>query len=220
MSPGRWSALPHLSSHAAIASGSRCYSPISSASCGLAGLDCAARAAHKMSSHSAPLRRISADLQSSSLDRRRQHSRALRNQCLMPLPLIERPPESASRGRSGYPTTKMADFCNKIGTDGSFCSNVTSRSLFARNGGGTQLKPRKEATTKAKMIAGNGAAEWFAIRSLAAQCGCQIIRTKMARTPMKAGQPSQNQIRNRRRYSAGKGSALTAAARARFRIRI
>ena len=77
MSPGRWSALPRSSSRAAIASGSRCYSPISSASCDLAGLDCAARAAHKMSSH---LPRIFADLQSSLLDRRRQQSRALRNQ--------------------------------------------------------------------------------------------------------------------------------------------
>ena len=85
MSPGRWSALPRSSSRAAIASGSRCYSPISSASCDLAGLDCAARAAHKMSSHPAPLPRIFADLQSSLLDRRRQQSRALRNQCLMPL---------------------------------------------------------------------------------------------------------------------------------------
>jgi hypothetical protein len=90
MSPGRWSVLLHLSGRAAIASGSRCYSPISSASCDLIDLDCAARAAPKMSSHSAPSRRISADLQSSLLDRRRQQSCALRNQCLMPLPLIKR----------------------------------------------------------------------------------------------------------------------------------
>ena len=94
MSLGCWSALPRSSSRAAIASGSRCYSPISSASCDLAGLIFAARAAHKMSSHSAHLRKISADLQSSLLDRRQQQSRALRNQCLMPLPLIKRPPAS------------------------------------------------------------------------------------------------------------------------------
>ena len=57
MSPGLLSAVPRSSSPAAIASGSRCYSLISSASCDLADLDCAARAAHKMSSHSAPSRK-------------------------------------------------------------------------------------------------------------------------------------------------------------------
>ena len=72
MSPPRSSVLPHSSSRAAIASGSRCYSPISSASYGLAGSDCAARAAHKMSSRSAPSCRISADSPSSLLDRRQQ----------------------------------------------------------------------------------------------------------------------------------------------------
>jgi hypothetical protein len=63
----------------------------------LAGSDCAARAAPKMSSHSARSRRIFADLQSSLLDRRRQQSRVLRNQCLMPLPLIKR--TAAPNGR-------------------------------------------------------------------------------------------------------------------------
>src|SRR6202040_3575068 len=43
------------------------------------GSDCAARAAHKMSSRSAPSRRTSAALQSWLLDRRQQPSRALRN---------------------------------------------------------------------------------------------------------------------------------------------
>jgi hypothetical protein len=75
----RASALPRSSSRAAIASGSRCYLPISSASYDLAGSDCAARAAHKMSSRSAPSRRTSAALQSWLLDRRQQQSRALRN---------------------------------------------------------------------------------------------------------------------------------------------
>ena len=95
MSPGRWSALPHLSSHAAIASGSRCYLPISSASCDLADLDCGARAAHKMSSHSGLLRRTFAGLPSSLLDRRRQQSCAQRDQrrTLAP-PLINMPPAS------------------------------------------------------------------------------------------------------------------------------
>ena len=79
ISPGPSSALPRSSSRAAIASGSKCYLPISSASYDLAGSDCAARAAHKMSSRSAPSRRTSAALQSWLLDRRQQQSRALRN---------------------------------------------------------------------------------------------------------------------------------------------
>ena len=53
--------------------------PSRSASYDLAGSDCAARAAHKMSSRSAPSRRTSAALQSWLLDRRQQQSRALRN---------------------------------------------------------------------------------------------------------------------------------------------
>lgn len=95
MSPGRWSALPHLSGHAAIASGSRCYLPISSASCDLADLDCGARAAHKMSSHSGLLRRTFAGLPSSLLGRRRQQSSARRDQCRTSAPpLIKVPPAS------------------------------------------------------------------------------------------------------------------------------
>ena len=46
-----------------IASGSRRCLPTSNASCDLADLDCAARAANKMSSHWAPLHRTSAALQ-------------------------------------------------------------------------------------------------------------------------------------------------------------
>ena len=61
-----------------IASGSRRCLPTSNASCDLADLDCAARAAHKMSSHWAPLHRTSAALQNSSLDRRQQLRCALR----------------------------------------------------------------------------------------------------------------------------------------------
>ena len=71
--------LTRLSSRAAIASGSRCYLPTSSASYDSAGSDCAAHAAHKMSSRSAPSRRTCAALQSWLLDRRQQQSRALRN---------------------------------------------------------------------------------------------------------------------------------------------
>jgi hypothetical protein len=65
MSPGPLSALLRLSSRAAIASGSRCCSPITSAFCDLADVDCAARAVHKMSSHSPPSRRTFAALQNS-----------------------------------------------------------------------------------------------------------------------------------------------------------
>ena len=72
MSLGRSLALPRLSSRAAIANASRCYLPISSASCGLADLDCAAREAHKISSLSAPSRRTFAGLPSSLLVRRQQ----------------------------------------------------------------------------------------------------------------------------------------------------
>src|SRR6201987_5775809 len=119
MLPGRGSALPHLSIHAAIASGSRCYLPISSASCDLADLDCGARAAHKMSSHSGLLRRTFAGLPSSLLDRRRQPSCAQRDQCRTSAPpLIKMPPASNGnppyKGRSEELTTNIADFCNKI----------------------------------------------------------------------------------------------------------
>src|SRR4029079_1042565 len=119
MSPGRWSALPHLSSHAAIASGSRCYLPISSASCDLADLDCGSRSAHKTSSHSGLLRRTCAGLPSSLLDRRRQQSCAQRDQCRTSAPpLIKMPPASNGnppyKGRSEALTTNIADFCNKI----------------------------------------------------------------------------------------------------------
>src|SRR5262245_37120128 len=120
MLPEPWSALPHLSSHAAIASGSRCYLPISSASCDLADLDCGARAAHKMNSHSGLLRRTFAGLLSSLLDRRRQQSCTRRDQCRTSAPpLIKIPPASHAsplhKGRSEETTTNIADFCNKIG---------------------------------------------------------------------------------------------------------
>ncbi len=125
MSPGRWSALPHLSGHAAIASGSRCYLPISSASCDLADLDCGARAAHKMNSHSGLLRRTFAGLPSSLLDRRRQQSCTRRDQCRTSAPpLIKMPPASSAsplhKGRSEEPTTNIADFCNKICQQGTW----------------------------------------------------------------------------------------------------
>ena len=76
------------------------------------------RAAHKMSSRSAPSRRTSAALQSWLLDRRQQQSRALRNGS-------KRPPASSGRtnnqsppqeAAAGAPRLKSPDFCNKIGT--------------------------------------------------------------------------------------------------------
>jgi len=64
----------------------------SSESCDLADLDCAVRAAHKMSSRWAPLHRTSAALQNSSLDRRQQLRCAPRDRCRASAPFDQKPP--------------------------------------------------------------------------------------------------------------------------------
>jgi hypothetical protein len=91
------------------------YLPISSASYDLAGSDCAARAAHKTSSRSALSRRTSAALQSWVLDRRQQQSLALRKRSnAHQRPLGERIIRVRRKRPQREPTTKIADFCNKI----------------------------------------------------------------------------------------------------------
>jgi hypothetical protein len=55
--PARWPRPKRSSNHAVIANASRCYSPISSASCGLVAFGFVARAARRMSSRSRPSHR-------------------------------------------------------------------------------------------------------------------------------------------------------------------
>ena len=114
-------ARPRLSNdRVVIASASRCYLLISSASCGSGGFGYAAHAARKMSSPSPQSRKTYAASQNWSLDRRQRSMHALPNQrgaksLVGALPLaksgISRRRVNKSRQSSRI---VIADFCNKI----------------------------------------------------------------------------------------------------------